>query len=106
MSEASSVAFNGRSPKGRFAPGNKIGKGNPHASKVHKLRSGLLKSVKVADLQGVMKKLVDAAKGGDVSAAKLLFDRLLGPPLPLDIEERLQALEEKLKGAEHHVSRN
>ena len=50
----------------------------------------------MADLRDVVKRLVDAAKGGDVSAAKLLFDRLLGPPLSLDFEERIKALEERL----------
>ena len=95
MSEASFLPSNGRSRKGTFAPGNKIGKGNPHAAKVQKLRSGLLKSVSVADLRAVVQRLVEAAKGGDVSAIKLLFDRLLGPPVPLDIEERLKTLEER-----------
>ncbi len=106
MSEASSTASNGRSKNGRFAPGHKLAKGNPHAAKVQKLRSSLLKSVSVADLKDVVKKLVDAAKAGDVSAVKLLFDRLLGPALALDIEERLKALEEKFKGVEHHASQN
>ena len=101
MSEASSAVSavsGGRRYNGTFAPGHKFAKGKPHAAKVQKLRSGLLKAVSVADLQAVVKRLIDAAKGGDVSAAKLLFDRLLGPPLPLDIEERMKALEERL----HH----
>ncbi len=96
MSEATSITSNGRSQKGTFAPGNKLAKGNPHAVKVQKLRNGLLQAVSAADLRRIVKRLVDAAKDGDVAAAKLLFDRLLGPALPLDIEQRLKTLEERL----------
>jgi len=96
MCEAPSIESSGRSQKGTFAPGNKFSKGNPQAAKVQKLRSGLLRAVTVEDLRDVVTRLVDAAKGGDVSAAKLLFDRVLGPPQALDIEERLKTLEERL----------
>ncbi len=55
----------------------------------------MLQAVSPADLRGVVRRLVGAARNGEVSAAKLLFDRLLGPPLALDIEERIAALEER-----------
>ncbi len=96
MSEAPSVPSSGRRCNGTFAPGHKFAKGKPPATKVHKLRNGLLQAVSVADLKAVVEKLVEAAKDGDVSAARLLFDRLLGPPLPLDFETRIKALEERL----------
>ena len=98
MSEASAlpVPSTGRRDNGTFTPGHEFSKGKPRSSKVQRLRGGLLKAVSPADLRDVVKRLIEAAKGGDVSAAKLLFDRLLGPPLGLDIEERLAALEEKL----------
>lgn len=95
MCETPSPEANGRSKKGTFAPGNKFSKGNPLAAKVQKLRRSLLQAVSSKDLVDVVNGLVDAAKKGDVSAAKLLFDRLLGPPLALDIEERLKTLEER-----------
>jgi hypothetical protein len=56
----------------------------------------LLQAVSPADLRGAVRRLVGAARNGEVSAAKLLFDRLLGPAVPLDIEERMAALEERL----------
>jgi hypothetical protein len=65
------------------------------AHKVSRLRSALLQAVSGADLRCVVNRLADAAKKGNVSAAKLLLDRLLGPALPLDIEQRLAALEER-----------
>ena len=40
--------------------------------------------------------MLSLAKGGDVQAAKLLWDRLLGPPVPVDVLERLEALEERI----------
>ena len=104
MSEASSITSNGRGKNGTFSRGHKFAKGNPHAAKVQKLRGGLLEAVSAADPEDIAKKLVKAARNGNVAAAKLLFDRLLGPPLPLDIEERLKTIEEQLKGAEAHAS--
>jgi hypothetical protein len=44
----------------------------------------------------VARTLIEQAKSGDVAAAKLLLDRVLGPPVPLDLLERLAALEEHL----------
>ncbi len=96
MSEAPSVISTGRSANGTSALGHKLAEGNRRAAKVQTLRSALLQAVSPADLRGVVRRLADAAKNGEVSAAKLLFDRLLGPALPLDIEERMAALEEKL----------
>ena len=87
---------NGRAAKGRFAPGNPGGPGNPHARHVAKLRAAMLKAVKPADLREVVNALLAAAKNGDVAAAKELFARLLGPPVELDLLERLDVLEQKL----------
>jgi len=41
---------------------------------------------------------VDAAKAGDIAAAKIIFERTLGAPLPADILERIEILERNL----HH----
>ncbi len=84
---------NGRGAGGRFAKGNVGGPGNPHAQKVAQLRSALLRAVSSGDLRAVVKKLVEMAKAGDVQAAKLVIERCLGPALPADIIERLEALE-------------
>jgi len=86
----------GRGPNGRFLPGNPGGPGNPYAARVGELRAALLNAVTPADLAAIAKTLVVAAKGGDVAAAKVLFERVLGRPLEADILERLEALEERL----------
>ena len=90
--------LNGRDEKGRFAPGNPGGPGNPHARKVGKLRSAMLNAVTEAELTAVIKKLVDLAKSGNVPAAKEVLDRCLGRPVEADLLERLDELETMLKG--------
>ena len=93
-------ANRGRGPRGRFAPGNRFGRGNPFAQKVAKLRAALLRAVSAGNVRAIIKGLVVKAKAGDVAAAKLLLDRVLGPPLPLDFEERLAQLEQILHEGE------
>lgn len=89
----SPTAVDGRAANGRFAPGNRLAKGNPAARHVQKLRFSMLRGVKPGDLQKIISKLIEQAIAGDVQAAKLLMDRLFGPPLPIDVEERLALLE-------------
>ena len=87
----------GRAPNGRFATGNKLGVGNPLAGRAAKLRSALLQSVSEADVRSITKALVQAARGGDVAAVKLLLSYTLGAPEAMDVSERLDALESRLK---------
>ncbi len=85
---------------GRFVAGNPGGPGNPYAARVGELRSALLSAVSPGDLAAIAKQLVAAAKGGDVAAAKVVFERVLGRPLEADILERLEALEARIGGGE------
>ncbi len=85
---------------GRFVAGNPGGPGNPYAARVGELRSALLGAVSPGDLAAIAKRLVAAAKGGDVAAAKVLFERVLGRPLEADILERLEALEARIGGGD------
>lgn len=66
------------------------------AQRVQSLRVALIEAVSTADLAAVIKRLVREARGGDIAAVKVLLDRLLGPPQPLDIIERLEALEARM----------
>jgi hypothetical protein len=88
---------NGRTTGGRFAKGNPGGPGNPNAKKVAELRSTLLGAVSLDDMRAVVKKLVAQAKAGDVAASKVVLERLLGQPLAIDIEQRLDELESRLQ---------
>lgn len=86
-----------RDVKGRFAKGTERGPGRPPGTHVQSLRNALLQEAKPADMKAVARKLIELAREGDVAAAKLILDRLLGPPQPLDILERIEVLEDELR---------
>lgn len=69
-----------RNPDGTFARGNAGGPGNPHASRVAELRSALLDAVSEDDVKDVARALVEQATGGNVQAARVLLNRLMGKP--------------------------
>lgn len=72
---------------GKFAPGNKLGKGkgNPNARKVHDYRAALHRTVTAADIVAVFKMLVTKARAGERWAATELLDRVLGKSVqPID----------------------
>jgi hypothetical protein len=92
----STTASNGRDGDGKFAPGNKLAKGNPFARRVAKLRLALFKAVTPDDLAAVIAALLAQAKSGDVASIKELLQRLLGPPEAVDLVERIEALEAKI----------
>src|SRR5689334_4555013 len=92
----SPTADNGRLEDGRFGPGNKVAKGNPHARRVAELRSAMLKAVTADDMQTVIAAMLKHAKAGNVPAAKVLLERVLGPPEALDLIGRLDALEQRV----------
>jgi len=85
-----------RGPGGRFLPGTAPGPGNPLAAHVHELRVALLEAVTPEMIAGVAKVLVREALQGDVAAARVLLDRLLGPPVPADLLEQLSVVQERL----------
>src|SRR5262245_45165203 len=78
MSTPLNSAADARDAKGRFAVGNKAGRGNPLNRHAHRLRYALLAAVKREDIREVVRALVEKAKGGDVAAIKELLDRCLG----------------------------
>ena len=90
-----------RDAGGRFRKGNPGGPGNPMARRIGKLRAALIRSVTPDEVRQIIASLVKAAKDGDVSAAKLLFDRLLGPPVQADYEERIDAMERSIESQNH-----
>ena len=92
----SPTAPNGRSANGRFGHGNTCARGNPHARRVARLRAELLRTVGPQDLREVIETLLSRAKAGEIAAAKEVLQRLLGPPVELDLLHRLEALEARL----------
>lgn len=69
-----------RDAQGRFLAGNAGGPGNPHAASVGLWRKALIDAVSPADLDGVLKALIEKAKAGEGWAVRELLDRCLGRP--------------------------
>ena len=76
--QPSVTGVNGRGKDGRFAPGNKAAKGNPHFKRMAELRGILLNAVTDSDLEEVAQTLIGQAKAGDIDSIKELFNRVLG----------------------------
>lgn len=91
---------NGRGPGGRFATGNRLGRGSPLAGRAAKLRAALLASVSDEDIREIAATLVQKAKEGDLPAIAQLLDRVLGKPTASDLMERVEKLEEALLRSE------
>lgn len=87
----------GRDAAGRFVKGNPGGPGNPYAKLVAALRSALLAAVTEEDIREVIQALVREAKNGNVSAARELLGRVLGPPEAVDLLQRVEGLEDLLR---------
>ncbi len=105
MIEPSNAVVDGeRDRSGRFAPGNKVGRGNPMAARVAKLRCAMLEAVSDDDMTAIIRKLVELAREGDVQAAKEVLMRTLGKPQEIDLVERLEALEGLLAAVRSHAS--
>ena len=91
---------NGREANGRFAPGNAGGPGNPHARQVAEYRKALFECVSIEELKRAIEGIKQKALGGDVAAARLIFQYVLGKPLTpvdpdrLDVDEWQKLLEQ------------
>jgi hypothetical protein len=100
----------GRDPQtGRFRPGNAFGKGNRLNSRLAAIRSELVASA-APRLAAVVAALADKAEAGDVQAAKVLFERLLGasrqePEEPAELDVGPLVTLEAVAAATGHVVR-
>src|SRR5262245_48665619 len=67
---------------GRFLPGNKLGRGNPHYRKLAANRTAFLEAVGPEQVKALADKLLAQALGGDVDAARLVLAYAVGRPQP------------------------
>ena len=80
----------------KFAKGNKCGKGgNPLQQRSLKLRAALLSAVTTEDIQEIMFNLVEAAKNGNITAAREVLDRTIGKSDESMVVKKLEELEER-----------
>lgn len=84
---------NGRGPNGRFGTGNKFGKGAPLAARANQLRAALFAAVTEDDIRAIAKKMIELARSGDVQAGREILDRTIGKASPVELLQRLEALE-------------
>lgn len=88
----------GRDVKGRFGPGNRGGPGSPVARHSRQLRErlndALFKICSPDRLASAIDSCLKLAEAGDVAALRLLLDRIAGPPVAVDVLERIESLED------------
>lgn len=65
---------------GRFLPGNKLGRGNPHYRKLAGNRTAFLQAVSVEEIRQLAAKLLRKALAGNLDAARLLLAYAVGRP--------------------------
>jgi hypothetical protein len=81
MNEPSPASPNGRHVNGRFAPGNQAAVGNPGNTRMKELRRALLECATEEKVKAVEESLHELAVGGDVAAAKVWLDHVVGKPV-------------------------
>ena len=72
---------NDRTLDGRFAPGNAISQGNLGNKRMKELRRALLECATEEKVKAVEESLHELAVGGDVAAAKVWLDHVVGKPV-------------------------
>ncbi len=74
------IGVDGRGENGFFAPGNKHGRGNPHATHSAMLKRAFKACATEDDVKQYYAKLKDLALAGDVTALKLALEHTIGRP--------------------------
>ena len=95
----------GRDTGGRFAAGNRFARGNPHARRVQQIRSAMLDICTPARMRTAAEKLMVMAENGDRFAFAELADRVLGKPIPADLTDLVEQVEQLLSEREREASR-
>lgn len=80
MAEPIPNGANGRDRRGRFQPGNPGGPGNPQLQRAAEVFRAVQRAVTPEDIAAVIRKLHAMALDGDVSAARIFLDRVIGRP--------------------------
>jgi hypothetical protein len=88
---------NGKDQNGRFAAGNRLGRGNPLAGRAAKIRAVLLKHLTPKDAGTIADTLIRQAKEGDLASIRELLDRTIGRPAQTELLERVEAIEKLME---------
>lgn len=83
-----------RDERGHFVKGTKPGPGNPYASKQHQWRRAFAEASTPERMRDVIDQLFALAIQGDLSAIQEVLKRGMGPYEAVDIQERLDELQQ------------
>ena len=78
---AADEAANGRDARGLFQAGNQIAKGHVGNARMRELRRTLVEAATPEKVKAVEESLHELAVGGDVAAAKVWLDHVVGKPV-------------------------
>ncbi len=96
-----------RHPDGRFKGGNKLAANRADSLEVRLMREfrrRTLKSISEEDITQIMTALLNqAVNKSDVPAAKELLNRLVGPPVSIDVLDRVSRLEEEVEEMRNQI---
>jgi hypothetical protein len=97
MSLNDAKSANGRDEKGRFAPGNPGGPGNPYTRQTALLRQVVLDELNEVEIRIIVQRLKARAVGGDVQAIKLVLAYAVGKPESAVNPDEIDRLEWELR---------
>src|SRR5262249_7031837 len=86
-----------RGPNGRFTMGNKGGPGNPFGRQLAEIRKRLLTVVPLEELDDILRIVVQKAKAGDMVAAKLVLQYIVGKPVDVVDPDRIELEDHRLR---------
>jgi hypothetical protein len=90
-------ATTGRDAKGRFAPGNPGGPGNPYTRQTAKLREAVQDELNEVEVRIIVQRLKARAVGGDIQAIKLVLAYAIGKPEKCFNPDEVDLLEWELR---------
>jgi hypothetical protein len=92
----------GRRPDGKFAQGNRLGRGNPLAGRAARIRAVLLRELTPTAARKIARELIRKAESGDLAAAREILDRTIGKASETELRERIDALEALIGERQDH----
>ena len=92
--------------RGRFIKGKRGGPGNPFARQLAAFRQVFIDSATLEDMRDIARAVILRAKAGDMAAARIACNYLMGKPAPGPDIDRLNATEWKMMKEQTDVVRD
>ena len=88
----------GRTANGRFANGNRAGAGHGPRRATKQFRAALYGTTEPEHVAAITRQLLSEALTKKEWAIRLALQYLVGPPISIELEQRIDALERKTNG--------